>query len=267
MLSGLLHPTAGAVSVLGHTPWQRDRNYLRQITLVMGNRHQLQWDIPCIDSFELNRAVFRILRREYQATLDELVDLLDLASLLNKPVRNLSLGERMKSEIAAALLHRPQVLFLDEPTLGLDVTMQRRIRNFVRDYNQRYQSTVLLTSHYMADVEALCKRIVVIHHGRLLYDGDLSGLVERFSPHKTIALRLVNGHPNGLAQYGEVVEQDGATIKLRVPKADTPAVTSRLLTELQITDLSVEDPSIEEVIEQVFAIQVESETDNSHENA
>lgn len=257
MLSGLLHPSGGNVQVLGHVPWQRDRDYLRQITLVMGNRHQLEWDIPCIDTFELNRAVYRIPHARYRSTLDELVALLDLEALLSKPVRNLSLGERMKCEIAAALLHGPQVLFLDEPTLGLDVTMQRRIRAFVRDYNQRYGSTVLLTSHYMADVEALCKRIVVIHHGQLLYDGDISGLVERFSPHKTIAVQLSNGYDPRIRTYGEVVEEDGALVKLRVPKAETPLVTSRLLTDLQIADLSVEDPSIEEVIEQVFAAEME----------
>lgn len=265
MLSGLLHPTEGDVQVLGYTPWERDRGYLRQITLVMGNRQQLQWDIPCIDSFELQRAVYRIPRADYQNTVAELVELLDLESLLNKPVRNLSLGERMKCEIAAALLHRPKILFLDEPTLGLDVTMQRRIRNFVREYNQRYESTVLLTSHYMADVEALCKRIVVIHHGHLLYDGELVGLIERFSPHKTIALRLENGIQSDLSRYGEIVEQDGATIKMRVPKADTPSVTSRLLTDLQITDLSIEDPSIEEVIEQVFAGSILPTSDNADE--
>lgn len=252
MLAGLLHPTTGQVTVLGHEPWQRERAFLRKITLVMGNRNQLQWDIPCIDSFDLNRAIYRLPRAQYQATLDELVDLLELAPLLQKPVRNLSLGERMKCEIAGALLHRPQVLFLDEPTLGLDVTMQRRIRDFIREYNRRSGATVLLTSHYMADVEALCKRVVVIHHGKLLFDGELSQLVERFSPHKTIAIQLLNG-ANDLSAYGEVVEQTGALVKLRVPKSETAGVTGRLLADLAVADLTVEDPPIDEVIEQVFA--------------
>lgn len=252
MLAGLLHPTAGHAHVLGHEPWQRDRAFLRKITLVMGNRNQLQWDIPCIDSYDLNRAIYRLPRAEFATTLAELVELLELEPLLQKPVRNLSLGERMKCEIAGALLHRPQVLFLDEPTIGLDVTMQRRIRDFVREYNRRNGATVLLTSHYMADVEALCKRVVVIHHGKLLFDGELTQLVERFSPHKTIAVQLLNG-VNDLSDYGEVVEQSGAMVKLRVPKSQTATVTGRLLADLAIADLTVEDPPIDEVIEQVFA--------------
>ena len=190
MLSGLLHPTAGQVSVLGFLPWKRDKSFLRQITLVMGQRNQLVWDIPAADSFELNRAIYRIPPADYRRTLNELVELLDLGPLLRKPVRNLSLGERMKCEIAAALLHRPQVVFLDEPTIGLDVTMQRRIRSFIAEYNLRYGATVLLTSHYMADVEALCRRVIVIHHGRLLFDGNLADLVRRFTAHKTIVVQL-----------------------------------------------------------------------------
>ncbi|SVD87072.1 uncharacterized protein METZ01_LOCUS439926, partial [marine metagenome] len=174
MLSGLLYPSGGQCRVLGIEPFKRQRDYLRQITLVMGNRNQLIWDIPVLDSFERNRAIYRIERTAYQRTVDELTELLDLAPFLDKPVRNLSLGERMKCEVAAALLHKPQILFLDEPTIGLDVTMQRRIRSFLAEYNQRYGAPVLLTSHYMADVEALCKRVVVIHHGQLLFDGQLS---------------------------------------------------------------------------------------------
>jgi len=180
MLSGLLHPTAGQAQVLGYVPFARQRQFLRQITLVMGNRNQLVWDIPVADSFERNRAIYRLGRQEFRGTVDELVSLLDLGELLQKPVRNLSLGERMKCEVAAALLHRPRILFLDEPTIGLDVTMQRRIRAFIAEYNRRYQATVLLTSHYMADVEALCRRVVIIHHGQLLFDGELASLVQRF---------------------------------------------------------------------------------------
>ncbi|HXF61288.1 MAG TPA: ATP-binding cassette domain-containing protein [Caldilineaceae bacterium] len=253
MLAGLLHPTSGTVRVLGAIPWERRPDFLRQITLVMGNRNQLQWDIPAIDSFELNRAIYRIPRPLFQTTLDELVELLDLADLLYKPVRNLSLGERMKCEIAGALLHRPRVLFLDEPTLGLDVTMQRRIRTFIREYNQLHGSTVLLTSHYMADVEALCRRVVVIHHGKLLFDGDLANLVTRFSPHKTIAVQFEQASPD-LSGYAEVIECNGLSVKLRVLKAETPTVTARLLADLPVSDLTVEDPPIEEVIEQVFAL-------------
>ena len=252
MLSGLLHPTAGQVQVLGYVPFARQRQFLQQITLVMGNRNQLVWDIPVVDSFERNRAIYRLDRKEFRETVDELVSLLDLGELLQKPVRNLSLGERMKCEVAAALLHRPRILFLDEPTIGLDVTMQRRIRTFIAEYNRRYQATVLLTSHYMADVEALCRRVVIIHHGQLLFDGELASLVQRFSPHKTIVVDLEREEVD-LSGYGEVVEREGVRVTLRVPKADTARVTARLLSEVPVVDLTVEDPQIEEVIEQVFS--------------
>ena len=252
MLSGLLYPTGGHVDVLGHTPSKRERAFLSRITLVMGQRNQLIWDIPVIDSLERNGAVYRIPRPEYKSMLEELTELLDIGELLSKPVRNLSLGERMKCEIAAALLHRPSVLFLDEPTIGLDVTMQRRIRDFVAEYNRKYEATVLLTSHYMADVEALCKRVVVIHHGRILFDGQLSDLVARFSPHKTIIVELETENTD-LTSYGDVVESDGNRYSLRVPKAETPPITAKLLADQPVIDLTVEDPPIEEVIEQVFS--------------
>lgn len=261
MLSGLLFPTSGEVQVLGYIPFRREKAFLKQITLVMGQRNQLIWDIPVADSLERNRAIYRISRSDFSATLAELTDLLELGELLPKPVRNLSLGERMKCEIAAALLHRPQVLFLDEPTIGLDVTMQRRIRAFIGEYNRAYGATVLLTSHYMADVEALCKRVVVIHHGRLLFDGDLGDLVDRFSPHKTIVIDL-DAESADLSAYGDVIESEGSRITLRVPKADTASVTGRLLADLPVVDLTVEDPPVEEVIEQVFAGE-EEEKKNS----
>src|SRR5574340_1120018 len=252
MLSGLLHPSSGEAKVLGYIPWKRDRSFLRQITLVMGQRNQLVWDIPAIDSFELNRAIYRIPPAGYRRTLDELCDLLELGPLLNKPVRNLSLGERMKCEIAAALLHRPQVLFLDEPTIGLDVTMQRRIRAFIAEYNRRFGATVLLTSHYMADVEALCKRVIVIHQGRLLFDGNLSALVSRFTAHKTVSVQLDQSGID-LSSYGEVLSSEQGRYTLRVPRDETARLTARLLADLPVIDLLVEEPPIEEVIERVFA--------------
>ena len=252
MLSGLLHPTQGALTVLGHVPWKREKTFLRQITLVMGQRNQLVWDIPAADSFELNRAIYRLPRADYQRTLHELTELLELGPLLKKPVRNLSLGERMKCEVAAALLHRPQVVFLDEPTIGLDVTMQRRIRAFLAQYNQRFGATLLLTSHYMNDVEALCRRVIVIHEGKLLFDGDLASLVRRFTSHKTIVVQLETC-PDDLQAYGEVVSCEDGLVTLRVAKGETPRVTARLLADLPVIDLTVEDPPIEEVIERVFA--------------
>jgi ABC-2 type transport system ATP-binding protein len=252
MLSGLLFPTSGAATVLGFTPHRREKAYLRQMTLVMGNRNQLQWDLPALDSFELQRAIYGVPEAEFRRTRDEFSELLEVGELVRKPVRNLSLGERMKMELIGALLHRPQVLFLDEPTLGLDVTMQHRLRAFVAEYNRRTGATVLLTSHYMADVEALCRRVIVIHHGRLLYDGGLSGLAERFAAYKTIGVTLDDGAAD-LSAYGEVVERDGPHVKLRVPKAETARLTAQLLSDLSVTDLTVEDPAVEDVIERVFA--------------
>jgi ABC-2 type transport system ATP-binding protein len=255
MLSGLLHPTSGEANVLGHTPYKRERSFLTQITLVMGQRNQLVWDIPASDSFELNRAIYRIPQIEFKQTLDELVELLELAPLMGKPVRNLSLGERMKCEIAGALLHKPKVLFLDEPTIGLDVTAQRRIRTFLKEYNTRHNATVMLTSHYMADVEALCKRVVVIHHGKILFDGDLNKLVERMNPTKTIIVELGEEgiEPNRLSVYGEIMNTDNGHISLRVAKNDTARITAQMLAELPISDVSIEDPPIEDAIEQIFA--------------
>ncbi len=254
MLSGLLHPTGGEARVLGFEPARRERAFLRQITLVMGQRNQLMWDIPVLDSFERNRAIYRIAPPDYRATLGELIEILELSDLLQKPVRNLSLGERMKCEVAAALLHRPRVLFLDEPTIGLDVTMQRRIRDFISEYNRRTGATVLLTSHYMADVEALCRRVIVIHLGRILFDGELAALIGSFASHKTIAVE-VSDPAADLSGYGEVAGREGLRVRLRVPKAETPKVTARLLADLPVLDLTVSDPPIDEVIERVFAAE------------
>src|SRR6266516_2071978 len=250
MLSGLLYPTSGSVTVLGHEPSRRESAYLRQITMVMGNRNQLQWDLPALDSYELLRAIYRLHPDDFRRTRDEFIELLDLGDLVRKPVRNLSLGERMKVETAGALLHRPQVLFLDEPTIGLDVTMQKRIRSFVAEYNRRCGATVLLTSHYMADVQALCKRVIVIHHGRILYDGALAALANEFAAYKTIGVLLEDGNAE-LDRYGEVISRDGDRAILRVPKAETSRVAARLLSEREVLDLTIEEPPIEDVIEMV----------------
>ena len=257
ILSGLLHPTSGQVNVMGFEPAKRSHAYLRQVALVMGNRNQLSWDLPAIDSFELQRAIYGIPVSEFKKTRDDFIDLLELNNLVNKPVRNLSLGERMKMEIVGALLHRPKVLFLDEPTIGLDITMQRRIRTFIKEYNQRWGATVLLTSHYMADVEALCKRVIVIHHGHTLFDGELNNLVTQFSSYKTLGITLPNPDVD-LSRYGEVLTRDGARITLRVPKAQTSQVTASLLSDLQVDDLTVEDTPIDDVIDSVFSSNAEA---------
>ncbi len=252
MLAGLLYPTAGEARVLGHVPSKREATFLRQITMVMGNRNQLQWDLPALDSFDLMRAIYRLPAEDFRRTRDEFIELLDLGELVHKPVRNLSLGERMKVEFVGALLHRPQVLFLDEPTLGLDVTMQKRIRSFVADYNARSGATVLLTSHYMADVQALCRRVIVIHHGGILFDGGLAALAAEFNATKTIGVSLKEGTAD-LSTYGEVVSSEDGRVLLRVSRADAPEITARLLHDLPVADLTIEDPPIEDVIEQVFA--------------
>jgi ABC-2 type transport system ATP-binding protein len=250
MLSGLLFPTGGAVRVLGHVPSRREHDFLRRITLVMGNRNQLQWDLPALDSYQMNRAIFRIPEPDFRRVRDELVELLDLGDQVRKPVRQLSLGERMKAEIVGALLHSPQVLFLDEPTIGLDVTMQKRIRAFLAEYTARRGATLLLTSHYMADVQALCKRVVVIDAGRILYDGSLRTLSARYSQRQTVTATVPD--PAAVAGLGELVSVDGDRVTLRVDKDRSPAVVSALL-GLGVTDLTIEDPPVEDVIEQVFA--------------
>jgi ABC-2 type transport system ATP-binding protein len=252
MLAGLLYPTSGEALVLGHVPSKREPAFLRRMTMVMGNRNQLQWDLPALDSYELIRAIYRLEPLDFRKTRDEFIELLDLGDLVNKPVRNLSLGERMKVEIVGALLHRPQVLFLDEPTIGLDVTMQKRIRSFVAEYNQRYGATVLLTSHYMADVQALCRRVVVIHHGHILYDGELARLGSRFDATKTIGVTLKEGTVD-LSAYGEVLSSEDGRVTLRVSRTEAPEVAGRILRDLPVADLTIEDPPIEDVIERVFA--------------
>jgi len=253
VLSGLLHPTSGHVSVAGHTPQDRAPAFLRQITLVMGQKQQLLWDLPPSETFLLNRAIYDIPRREYQETVAELTELLGLSGLLDKPTRQLSLGERMKCELAVALLHRPRVLFLDEPTIGLDVTMQATVRGFVRAYNERFGATVLLTSHYMDDVAALCPRVLVIDHGRLIYDGSLEELVRRVRPDKRVLLKLSRPvEARDLAKLGAIVSQSDAQAVLQVSQAELQAAVQRALAQLPVVDLTVEDPPLEEVMRELF---------------
>ncbi len=259
MLSGLLHPTSGKAQVLGYTPWDLAADYLRRMTLVMGQRNRLSWDIPAADSFLLNQAIYRIDDQTYQETFKELDDLLELSPIMKKPVRNLSLGERMKCELAAGLLHRPQVLFLDEPTIGLDITAQARIRLFLQEYNRRFGATILLTSHYMADVTALCERIIIIHHGQLKYDGALSDLSRKIAPYKLIGVALGEVKECDLSCYGTLVsaendrsEDGNGKQYIQVKAEDVNAITAQILRDLPVADLTIEDPPIEEVIKQAF---------------
>jgi len=253
MLAGLLHPTAGEVRVDGFVPRRREVDFLKRITLVMGQKQQLIWDLPPAETFQMNRAIYEIPKAQFDETLHELVELLEIGDLVGKPARQLSLGERMKCELAAALLHRPKVLFLDEPTIGLDVSMQATVRGFVRAYNERFGATVLLTSHYMEDVVQLCPRVVVIDRGRLIYDGDLRALSHRVRPDKRIVVRFQQGAgPADLARFGQVVSTEPGQATLQVAAEEVSAVVGRILAAYAVTDLTVEDPPLEEVLSELF---------------
>ncbi len=260
MLTGLLFPTSGGARVAGFDPWTGGNEFRQRIAFVLGNKQQLLWDLPPEETFRLNRAIYGVSRADYTARRAELVDLLLLGDLIDKPVRQLSLGERMKCELAAALLHQPEVLFLDEPTLGLDLEAQATIRAFLRTYRERHGATILLTSHYMADVTALASRVLIINRGHLLYDGELSALVTRIAPIKRI--ELVLSEPvsrERLAAYGSVASYAPPRATLEVPRAQATEASARLLAELEVADLSIQDPPIEEVIRVAFD-EGESET-------
>ena len=252
MLTGLLHPTGGEARALGFQPWHRDRELLRRISLVMGQRNNLAWDLPATDSFDLNKAIYGIPNDVFEDRKKRYIELLEVDDIVMKPVRNLSLGERMKLEIVASLLHGPEVLFLDEPTIGLDVSMQRRLREFVLDYNAKTGATVLLTSHYMADVVAMAERVIVIDNGEILYDGLLSGLSERFSSHKTVRVEATD-LPEDLSSFGVVTERAPGRVTLEVERERVSEVAARLLATARITDLGIEEVPLEDVIHRVFS--------------
>jgi len=254
ILAGLLHPTSGAVSVSGFVPQRREARFLSSITLVMGQKQQLLWDLPPAETFALNSAIYGVPEGEAKKTLAELTALLEIGDVMGKPTRQLSLGERMKCELCAALLHRPRVLFLDEPTIGLDVSMQLAVREFIRRYNETTGATVLLTSHYMDDVASLCPRVVVIDEGRLRYDGDLGTLVRSIRPDKRIALRLSRAlDREPLERLGTVVELDAGRAVIQVQQARLREVVAHLLEQDGIADLTIEDPPLEEVMRELFA--------------
>lgn len=253
MLTGLIYPSAGTVSVCDRTPFRREADFLQKITLVMGQKQQLIWDLPVLDSLRINAAVYGIPDRDYRQRVGELTEMLSLEGKLNQPVRKLSLGERMKAELMAALLHQPEVLFLDEPTLGLDINAQFSVRKFLREYNDRYQATVLLTSHYMADITALCKRVLLIHEGQLVYDGNLDGLLDRFAPYREVQVELANPLSKDCASaYGEVESIEGLSVRFLVKREELMVGVAKMLAELEVVDLTVTDPPIEEVIGRVF---------------
>lgn len=257
MLSGLLQPTSGTASVLGFNPAKRPVELKRQFALLMGQKNALWWDLPARESLELNRAIYGIDRREFALTVGELSELLDVGDKMGVMVRELSLGERMKMELIAALMHRPKVLFLDEPTIGLDVMSQKKVREFLREYNRRYKVVTLLTSHYMQDIEELCQRVILIDHGRIFFDGSLEEVVGRFTSTKIIGADFSSPLPETFTPPGVVLERNPMQIKIEVPRAQVPGACTALLEGAQVIDLSVQEVPIEEVIRRVFGGQQE----------
>lgn len=254
LLSGVLTPSSGTARVMGYVPWERDNDYRRRFALVMGQKNQLWWDLPAQESFRLHQQIYRVDPHEFQTTLDELTDLLGIGRLLGQPVRELSLGERMKMELAAALLHSPEVLFLDEPTIGLDVVAQHNIQQFLKFYQQKRKITILLTSHYMKDVAALCQRVVIIAQGKIMYDGSLSGIVDRFSTYKQVTLLFATEKlPPDLDRYGQLLEEQPPKAKLRIERNRVAETLAAILDQHTLEDVSVEDPPLEEVIADAFS--------------
>jgi ABC-2 type transport system ATP-binding protein len=253
LLSGLIFPTAGEARVLGYVPWKRDNAFRRRFSLVMGQKNQLWWDLPAQESFRLHREIYRIDADVFQRRIDELTSLLEVRSLVGQPVRELSLGERMRMELIAALLHGPEFLLLDEPTIGLDVVSQRRVQDFLRFYQAERKITVLLTSHYMKDVEALCKRAIIINHGRINHDGPLADIVDRFGRHKIMDLQFAGDVPDDLARYGQVIEVKPPRVRLEVPRQRIPEILTALLSNYSIEDVGVQERPLEEVIAEMFA--------------
>ncbi|OGG15111.1 ABC transporter [Candidatus Gottesmanbacteria bacterium RIFCSPHIGHO2_01_FULL_39_10] len=253
-LSGLLYPNHGQISVLNFYPYDRKNEFLKNIALVMGQKNQLWWDLPPIDSFHLNKEVYEIDDEQFKKTLDELTNLLSLGNLISVPVRKLSLGERMKCELIGALLHRPKILFLDEPTIGLDVVMQKTIRDFIAAYNHRFKATIILTSHYMEDVKELCKRVIIIDKGKLLFDGNLSDIVKKYAPEKLLSItfdKFVN--IRDLANIGDIKKYEYPHAIIAVKREDTSKIAALLLEKFSIDDLNIEEPDIEDIIRRVFS--------------
>jgi ABC-2 type transport system ATP-binding protein len=253
MLSGLLYPTSGEARVLGFTPWRRQNEFKRQFALVLGQKNQLWWDLPAAESLELNRVIYGLDPRLARQTIDELTELLDVREKLDVMVRELSLGERMKMELIAALLHRPKVLFLDEPTIGLDVLSQKKVREFLRDYTTRHRITTLLTSHYMQDIEELCERVVIIDHGQVFFDGALQDIIDRLATHKIITLTRRKGlREIDLASFGEILEKSPTQVRLKIPRDRIVQASRDLIAALEVDDFTVEDVPIEDIIREVF---------------
>jgi ABC-2 type transport system ATP-binding protein len=259
VMSGLLYPTAGTVNILDYQPYRRSPEFLQKISFIMGQKNQLWWDLPPLETFLLNKEIYEIPESDFKNNLEQLTKLLDICNLIKIPTRRLSLGERMKCELVASLLHRPQILFLDEPTIGLDVVSARKIRDFIFEYNRLYKATIILTSHYMGDVERLAKRVIIINKGKIIYDGNLSQIVEKYATHKTLSVVFgADIDPKKLAKIGEIKQYDYPKAIISVPRGATSLAASELLQEFPVIDLLIEEPDIEEIIEKVFTISNET---------
>ena len=252
MLSGLLNPTSGDARVLGFVPWERRNEMKRQFSLVMGQKNALWWDLPAQESLELNRAIYGIDRTRFKQVVDGLSELLEVQDKMNVMVRELSLGERMKMELISALIHQPRVLFLDEPTIGLDVVSQKRVREFLRIYNEEHRIVTLLTSHYMQDIEELCDRVLIIDHGKIFFDGPLTKIIDRFSGYKLVSLTFEKEATRDFSAFGEVIEQTPVSIQLKVPRGKVTETCRQLLEACYVSDINVQEVPVEEVIRQLF---------------
>ncbi len=253
VLSGLLYPTSGKISILGFTPWERKRDYLKKMSLVMGQKNQLWWDLPAQETFQLNKEIYQVPNSSFNKTLNRLLDMLEFRNLMDIPVRKLSLGERMKAELIAALIHSPEVLFLDEPTIGLDVVMQERIRHFIKEFNQKFKSTIILTSHYMEDVKALCKRVIMINKGQIVFDGYLKELVNKYAHHKIFEIILEKEvSKKDLELIGEVKELTYPRAIISVPKELAKQKAIEIYSKLPVEDLNIQEPDLAEVVRNYF---------------
>lgn len=264
VLSGLLFPTSGEVVVASFNPWERKPAFQKKFSLVMGQKNQLWWDLPAIDSFILNKEIYGVSDKKYQETIDHLVELLEVKDFIKVQVRKLSLGQRMKMELIAALIHSPKILFLDEPTIGLDVVMQKKLRDFIREYNRQFSATIILTSHYMEDVKELCERVIVIDHGKILFDGKLDQIISKFATHKTIEIVFAKKiDKEKLQEFGQIVEYDFPKAVLNVQRERVAQTASILLTKFEVDDLNIVDAKIEDIIREVFTAKERSEDSNS----
>lgn len=253
MCSGLLYPSSGNVEVLGYTPFQRKPEYLKQISLIMGQKNQLWWDLPAVETFELNRQIYDIPKDRYKKVLEELVEMLEIGEVIDQQVRKLSLGQRMKCELVAALLHTPKVLYLDEPTIGLDIVMQKRIRKFIKEYNKKYNATVILTSHYMDDVKEICDRVIIINEGHLVYDGAINELIKKYADYKILTV-VTNKKVNSeeVSKFGKVVEVNEHNFTINIDRAEVSKVSSEILKRFDVDDLDINEPRLEDIVEGIF---------------